>query len=134
MSYTPDLTQTEWWHEVSLAYRKSLPETFTAILVGWLGDTVPTTGIVSAEILEKLAWAYENRDIDQGWLGEHECEICHAHADHGEILIMGAKKMYVAPKMILHYIKAHGYQPPQEFIDAVDQLPAPSNFNRKADQ
>jgi hypothetical protein len=30
--------------------------------------------------------------------------------------------MYVAPKMILHYVEAHAYRPPQEFLDAVAQI------------
>jgi hypothetical protein len=30
--------------------------------------------------------------------------------------------MYVAPRMILHYILAHSYRPPQEFLDAVAKI------------
>ena len=122
MSYTPDLEETKWWHWVDFAYSKSIPPEFTATLVGWLGNKVLSSGPVSKDVLEKLAWAYKNREIDQGSLGEHECEICNTHADRGEILIMDGDKMYVAPKMVLHYIKDHGYRPPEEFIDAVRRI------------
>ena len=122
MSFIPDLEKTEWWHEISFAYGKSIPEKFTAIMVGWLGNTIPSAGEVPNEIIEKLEWASVNRTIDQGWLGEHECEVCNNYTDRGEILIIDDDKMYVAPKMILHYIKGHSYRPPQEFIDAVDKI------------
>lgn len=122
MSYTPDLEETEWWHEINLAYSKSIPDKFTGIMVGWLGNRIPTTGEVSPDILEKLKWAYDNRIIDQGWLGEHECEICNNHVDRGELLIIDGDKMYVAPRMILHYINEHSYLPPNEFLDAVGNI------------
>jgi hypothetical protein len=60
--------------------------------------------------------------FNEGCLGEHECEICHNHTDRGEILIIDDDKMYVAPQMILHYIKDHSYRPPKEFMDAVDKI------------
>lgn len=122
MSYTPDLEKTEWWHEINFAYSKSIPEKFTAIMVGWIGNRIPSAGEVLNEIIEKLEWAYDNRTIDQGWLGEHECEICNNYTDRGEILIIDDDKMYVAPRMILHYIKDHSYRPPEEFIDAVAKI------------
>ncbi len=125
MSYTPGLEETEWWHEINLAYSKSIPEKFTAIMVGWLGNSVPTTGEVSPENLEKLEWVYENRIIDQGWMGEHECEICNNHVDRGELLVIDGDKMYVAPRMILHYINEHAYLPPKEFLNAIGNIHVP---------
>jgi hypothetical protein len=122
MSYTPDLEKTQWWHEINFAYSKSIPDKFTATFVGWLGEDVPTSGQVSKALLKKLEWACNNREIDQGCLGEHECEICHNHWDRGEILIKEGETMYVSPKMILHYIRDHGYQPPEEFMNAVGRI------------
>ncbi len=81
-------------------------------MIGWLGDVVPTTGAVSGDIIEKLRWACDHRTIDQGWLGEHECEICHNYSDRGEVLITEGDQKYVAPRMIVHYIEAHAYRPP----------------------
>jgi hypothetical protein len=57
-----------------------------------------------------------------GWLGEHRCEICRNHTDRGEILILYGNRMYVAPRMILHYIKAHAYRPPEEFLKVMQAL------------
>ena len=91
-------------------------------MVGWIGDKIPSVGEVTNDIIEKLEWAYDNRAIDQGWLGEHDCEICNNYTDRGEILIIDEDKMYVAPKMILHYIKEHSYRPPEEFLEAVDKI------------
>ena len=105
MSYTPDLNRTEWWHAPDLGYSESLPEKFDAIMVGWLGDRVPTTGEISPETITK-----------------HDCEICMAYTDRAEILIIDDNKMYAAPRMILHDIKKHAYRPPQPFLDAVDKL------------
>jgi hypothetical protein len=39
----------------------------------------------------------------------------------GEIWVKGGdRKIYAAPTMIAHYIRDHGYQPPQAFLDAVE--------------
>jgi hypothetical protein len=44
---------------------------------------------------------------------------------NGEIRVTSAAGItYVAPVLVLHYVVAHGYLPPQEFIDAVIELSA----------
>jgi len=122
MGYIPDLEEVEWWHATDFAYSKSIPKDFNAIMVGWLGSNVPSTGEVLTETIKKLEWACDNRTIDQAWLGEHECEICGNYADRGEILVIDGEKMYVAPRMILHYIQTHSYRPPEDFLSAVDKI------------
>ncbi|MFC1489144.1 hypothetical protein ACFL6B_04775 [Thermodesulfobacteriota bacterium] len=122
MGYISDLEETEWWHVIDYAYSKSIPEKFNAIMVGWLGSKVPHEGKIETQTIKKLEWARDNRTIDQAWLGEHECEICNNYIDRGEILIIDGEKMYVAPRMILHYIKEHSYRPPEEFLEAVDKI------------
>jgi hypothetical protein len=117
-----DLTKTQWQHDTYYAYSSLIPAKFIATMVGWLGKEVLSTGEVAPETLRKLQWACNNRKIDQGWLGEHECEICHEYFDRGELLIDDGNNMYVAPRMIVHYIKNHFYCPPQEFINAVNEL------------
>lgn len=37
----------------------------------------------------------------------------------GEIRVKGINCVYAAPVMIYHYVRVHGYKPPQEFIEAV---------------
>ncbi|MGW0731163.1 DUF7919 family protein [Streptomyces sp. NPDC002851] len=40
--------------------------------------------------------------------------------ESAEILVgSGDGRVYVAPNLVTHYIDAHSYQPPQEFIEAV---------------
>ncbi len=99
MSTVPELTQTEWSHTPDLASSSSVPEQFTATMVGWIKDKVPTLGEVAGEVIENLRWTCDHRTIDQGWLGEHECEICHSYTDRGEVLIADGDKMYVAPRI-----------------------------------
>ncbi len=126
MGYFQDLQKVEWWHEPSFAYSDSVPGEFDALLIGWVGDEVLSSGKVADEILTKLEWAYEHRTLNQGCLGLHDCEICNQNSDGGEILIMDGDTSYIAPKMLLHYIKAHSYLPPQEFLDAVEKMTIPA--------
>jgi len=42
---------------------------------------------------------------------------------NGEIRVAGQDKIYVCPTLIYHYMHRHSYQPPQEFLDAVQALP-----------
>jgi len=69
--------------------------------------------------------------------GSHLCEFCppppviernglrfieppEGTAGNGEIRVKGATgKTYVAPVLVVHYIEAHGYSPPNEFVEAV---------------
>ena len=41
----------------------------------------------------------------------------------GEIIVPSRSRVYVAPSLIYHYVSWHRYRPPQEFIDAVVELP-----------
>lgn len=36
-------------------------------------------------------------------------------------------KLYAAPNLIFHYVEAHDYLPPQEFMDALFAGPLPPN-------
>ncbi|MEV0173850.1 hypothetical protein AB0I00_22355 [Streptomyces sp. NPDC050803] len=56
-------------------------------------------------------------------LGVHPCDLCpegEAPEGNGEIRIPGEPgTAYAAPALIGHYVGAHGYRPPQVFVDAV---------------
>ena len=44
------------------------------------------------------------------------------HYSSAEIRVRGEDgRIYASPRMIVHYVAAHGYLPPSEFIDAVMQ-------------
>jgi len=70
--------------------------------------------------------------------GSHLCEFCPSPSvvlsrggepmlnpppgttGNGEIRVHGSGGIvYVAPVLVLHYVKVHGYRPPEAFIDAV---------------
>ena len=39
---------------------------------------------------------------------------------NGEIRITAETVTYAAPVLIVHYVEAHGYLPPTEFLNAVE--------------
>jgi hypothetical protein len=68
--------------------------------------------------------------------GFHVCEFCHFEPDptfaaqraagalsSAVIRVVGRDgRVYHSPAMICHYVKAHCYQPPQEFVKAVMEM------------
>ena len=50
--------------------------------------------------------------------GLHSCPFCGTAAGTGEIEVVGLAVIYVAPTLIIHYVDAHQYCPPDEFITA----------------
>lgn len=89
-----------------------------ALSVGWLDKSEPfDVGAVPAGFPERLA-ALVARPVNlcRGW---HTC-WCSQASGNGEIRVTGADgTVYAAPVLIAHYVAAHGYRPPQGFIDAV---------------
>jgi nucleoside phosphorylase len=68
--------------------------------------------------------------------GFHFCQYCVPYSENrldqrvargnGEIRVRGpAGIVYAAPVLICHYIKAHNYRPPDEFLEAIGQLTLP---------
>jgi len=57
--------------------------------------------------------------------GLHECELCQFQPKTGTatIFVPYQGNIYVAPELIVHYIAAHRYKPPQVFVDAVIACP-----------
>jgi hypothetical protein len=95
--------------------------------VGWLGLTHGLQGAgaraltpVDLERLESASWF-----LGSIMLGTHDCEFCpadsafegngeyHYYAQSGEV--------YSAPKMILHYVREHGYRPPGVFLESLTE-------------
>ena len=61
-------------------------------------------------------------------LGYHDCEICldlgKKHSDLRNVFIPAKNGVvYLAPGMIVHYIREHDYLPPDDFINAVLNAP-----------
>lgn len=67
--------------------------------------------------------------VNIGWLdttsktkGFHTCPFCNNERGSTHFTIEGNGKSYCFPKLLTHYISAHGYKPPDEFLDAVKML------------
>lgn len=93
--------------------------------VGWLSNEHSyTKGDVSEEVYHRLAellidpWT----PFDGCYMGFHGCELCRfteGVTSSNEFVIPGDGCLYVIPENITHYMDAHEYQPPAEFLDAV---------------
>ena len=107
--------------------------------VGWLSRDEPfAAGEVSEEVFEKLC-----RLLRDPWnpaypAGSHRCDLCRFTGGTGAgqfkeftvsgtssaCLLVPAKGVaYVPPPPIAHYVDAHGYGPPGEFLQAVLECP-----------
>jgi len=131
MVYFPDLTPYEYFRDES-----------TALNVGWLSPSHPfPQGDVPAGFVERLR-RLKNHPVNQT-RGFHLCPWCDdgffdssvdrririqrmrdlGACSSAEIRALGMDgRVYAAPMMICHYVEAHRYKPPQEFIDAVMQM------------
>ena len=58
--------------------------------------------------------------------GFHECELCQFEAEArgaANLFIPSDGLIYVGPELIVHYVNAHGYAPPEAFCRAVLACP-----------
>lgn len=100
--------------------------------VGWLGATVPfNRGVAPSAFVLALAELCRHPQ----WLhrGLHICELCPVATavgakfdgnaleyGNGQLRVLGRDgTWYSAPTLVHHYVVAHGYLPPNEFVDAV---------------
>jgi hypothetical protein len=118
-----------------------LPEGSALVAVGWLGNSVQSSGPVAEEVVDLLFEAYETKAVfSDGTAGWHNCELCPGpeawYSDgkvgpfirwrgqqvrlygHGHHLLRHGSITYMIPALILHYILDHRYRPPQEFLEA----------------
>ncbi|MES4903453.1 MULTISPECIES: hypothetical protein [unclassified Streptomyces] len=108
-----------------------------AVNVGWLErqDEFPR-GAVPAEFVRALGVLCRDNSTNRtrGW---QSCTLSHpegkppypvvADVDGTEVTLGSAEirvlardgRWLIAPNLVLHYVIAHGYLPPQEFIEAV---------------
>lgn len=115
------------------------------LAVGWLDSTKPFAQgevgpkVVHDRFVSALEWATVNRSVD-ACRGYHSCELdaCTLPADrqpgdqpvasfaggqmrlgHAQIEVEDAAGIrYVAPNLIVHYLEAHHYRPPDAFVRA----------------
>jgi hypothetical protein len=134
VTYFPDLSPYTY-HQVEGAWGELLN-------IGWLerGHAVPT-GSVPEDFVRRLAWLCAHTAV-QRTRGIHRCTIppCASGRDaprvvvtiDGEDVYLGGAEVwvgvdggiwYAAPDLVYHYVTAHGYRPPDGFIEAVLRHP-----------
>jgi hypothetical protein len=116
MSYFADLTPYTY-----------TPENREGVLnIGWLDAAYPfERGETPKEFCEALRDLIEKPILKHR--GFHICQFCSPEPGssppqhgNGQIRVMGQNHFwYAAPAMVHHYVVAHRYRPPLEFIDAV---------------
>lgn len=108
-------------------------------IVGWLSKNHAfAKGKVEVELLDRL-WQFCKQPLGQG-IRQNACQLC-PHGTptleeyNGEqqdmsgwrlLLICNDQVAYLAPHVIFHYIVAHQYLPPPEFLEAVMIMPVPT--------
>jgi hypothetical protein len=107
--------------------------------VGWLGSAHAfERADPSDETLDRL-WRFCKISVAQT-RGMHDCEFCrdesHFVTRGDETLLLGSAEIrvfsrsgeiYAAPTLIYHYVKSHHYRPPDEFLRALKEGPAPES-------
>jgi hypothetical protein len=95
--------------------------------IGWLerGHPYPM-GEAPLEVFTKLKTLLVNPWQPAVAAGYHPCDLCLYEPEKAgthNLFVPGEKCLYVTPELILHYINAHQYRPPDEFCEAVLQCP-----------
>lgn len=127
MAYVPDMTP--WTYEPGEDF-------LTAI--GWLERGHPyTKGATPDDVLSILDRIRE-RNLSIVWyMGIHECTLSQAcaagpsvprsHVGASNLIVPAEDRIFVFPELITHYIRDHGYAPPEVFCEAVRRCPAPES-------
>jgi hypothetical protein len=129
MSYIEDLSQCQYF---------PLESTDKLLAVGWLDDQYSYhQDAVEESFIVKLTELLLHPWQPIGVMGSHKCQFCRFSGgpstfEFNKLSIrMGINNLfvpycgfiYVAPSLILHYIDAHGYAPPEQFQRAVMACP-----------
>jgi hypothetical protein len=116
----------------------------TPLGVGWLTRQRPfATGPVPADFVAHLLRFCEAGKVVYAWPRPQPCPFCGALAPSeidglpytpglGEIRVIGEEEIFAAPSLIYHYVVAHQYKPPAEFIAAVRHGPQPGTAEYEA--
>ena len=108
--------------------------------VGWLDSTQDYEKEVASERTLDLLWEFCSISVAQS-RGLHECEFCipekiiYAERQGVKLLLGGSEirvfapsgDIYAAPTLIYHYVQAHKYKLPSEFMLALHEGSRPPN-------
>ena len=99
---------------------------FSLRAVGWLErDKAFPIGLVNSPVYSRLCELPRNPWQPMVSMGSHVCSLCwyEGAAGSSNLFIPGNGIVFVCPELIVHYMDAHGYAPPQEFCQAVLACP-----------
>jgi hypothetical protein len=83
--------------------------------------------IGSPDVIDQLRRLIASNDEPLGFMGIHICELCESDGPAGaaNLFVPTGDRIFVCPELIVHYIIAHRYRPPDSFQDAVLRCPDP---------
>jgi hypothetical protein len=112
MAFYPDLSP----------YEYALDEPPGTVNIGWLEPSHSYPTGQTPEVFRARLMDLCGRPVNLT-VGHHACPFCPAgqpaRRGSGEVRVPSDSKVYAAPVLIHHYVDAHGYKPPEEFIEAV---------------
>jgi hypothetical protein len=108
--------------------------------IGWLGRGHAFPTATPDEETLDLLWLFCSISVMRA-RGFHICEFClgggpHSFERKGQRLSLGSAeirvfswdgRIYAAPNLSYHYVAAHHYRPPDEFLDTLRRGPRPPN-------
>ena len=103
------------------------------------------TGPISSDDFERLCRLLVSPWQPVAAAGRHGCELCSQTGGPGlmryrdlevrlgaaNVFIPAGEAIYVAPSLVVHYIDAHHYRPPAEFLAAVRACPPTASMAYK---
>jgi len=103
--------------------------------VGWLerGKDFPR-GDTDPKVFDRLVKLLHDPFQPAVIMGSHECDLCQFPGQHigtTNLFVPANETIYVCPELILHYIDAHWYNPPDEFCQAVLACPPTRSMDYK---
>ncbi len=114
------------WFEDLAPCSYFMPEWTFLRAIGWLeaGHPFPT-GVVEQRIYDTLLELLRNPWQPFVFAGVHQCDVCWYTGPYGgsNLFVPGTRCVFVCPQLIVHYMNAHGYRPPEEFCRAVLACP-----------
>jgi hypothetical protein len=90
--------------------------------VGWLDAPHEfARGPIDSEDLDALAALGEMALRVQPviYRGRHECTLCGGPSAHLNLFVFDGDDLLIAPALVFHYVRDHGYRPPDRFLAAV---------------
>lgn len=141
MTYYADLTPYVYWPE-RVYGDQPYPDGVEILNVGWLGaghDFPAFDGDPDPEFLRNLITLVADHSTN-ATRGIHGCDLSHQRergdiegevVSNGQDLFLGNAEIHVAtpdgrwlaaPTLVVHYVRDHGYRPPEEFIEAVKAM------------